>query len=210
MIEWLKTWVNQIIVAIIIAVIFELIIPNGKNKKYIKMMINLYVLFVLINPIITKFTNLNTMDLSQYDYDKYFNQTTVVDTSSSAKSEEIIKDTLKKSIQEDIKRKLSEQGYNIKSISINIDNNNYENINWIKISVIKKNNTDFNESNNILDVVPFGDSHSSSVQINSIRKVDINTNNIGESKKLRKNEKEKIKKILSKEYEISEEKIYIN
>ena len=34
MIEWLKDWANQIIVAIVIAIIFELIIPNGKNKKY--------------------------------------------------------------------------------------------------------------------------------------------------------------------------------
>ena len=41
MIEWLKDWANQIIVAIVIAIIFELIIPNGKNKKYIKMVINL-------------------------------------------------------------------------------------------------------------------------------------------------------------------------
>ena len=50
MIEWLKTWTNQIIVAVVIAVIFNLIIPNGKNKKYIKMIINLYILFILINP----------------------------------------------------------------------------------------------------------------------------------------------------------------
>ena len=34
MIEWLKDWANQIIVAIVIAIIFELIIPKGKNKKY--------------------------------------------------------------------------------------------------------------------------------------------------------------------------------
>ena len=59
MLGWLKGWVNQVIVAIIIAVIFELIIPNGKNKKYIKMIINLYVLFVLVNPIVSKFINLS-------------------------------------------------------------------------------------------------------------------------------------------------------
>ena len=56
MIEWLKNWTNSIIVAVIIAVIFELIIPNGNNKKYIKMVISLYVLFVILDPIISKFT----------------------------------------------------------------------------------------------------------------------------------------------------------
>ena len=67
MIEWLKNWTNSIIVAVIIAVIFELIIPNGNNKKYIKMVINLYVLFVILNPLISKFTNLNGIDINTKD-----------------------------------------------------------------------------------------------------------------------------------------------
>ena len=35
MIDFLKTWSNQIIVAVIIATILEMIIPDGNNKKYI-------------------------------------------------------------------------------------------------------------------------------------------------------------------------------
>ena len=209
MIEWLKTWASQIIVAIIIAVIFELIIPNGKNKKYIKMVINLYVLFVLINPIISKFTDLDSLDLSKYDYEKYLSQNTIVETSSSTKSEEIIKDTFEKSIKEDIQRKLSEQGYNVKNISINIDNNSYEKINWIKISVTNKNNYHNSEQNNV-GVALQGDPNGLLVQINTVEEININTNNDEENETLRESEKEKIKELISKEYEISEEKIKIN
>ena len=140
MIEWLKSWTNQIIVAVIIAVIFELIIPNGKNKKYIKMVINLYVLFVILNPIISKFTNSNEFDLSKYNYEDYFANTNSIETSSSLSSNDLIIDTTKKTIQEDIKNKLLEKWYKVTSISIDINNSDskYGKIEWIKLSVTKK------------------------------------------------------------------------
>lgn len=140
MVEWLKLWANQVIVAVIIAVIFELIIPNGKNKKYIKMVINLYVLFVLINPIISKFTNIEKIDLSKYNYEKYIDSNMTQETSSNLNSEEIIQNTYEKSLQEDIKKKLESNGYNASNISININNSseNYGQINWMKLSVTSK------------------------------------------------------------------------
>lgn len=140
MIEWLKVWANQVIVAVIIAVIFELIIPNGKNKKYIKMIINLYVLFVLINPIISKFTNIEKIDLSKYGYEKYIDSNMTQETSSNLNSEEMIQNTFEKSLKEDIKKKLETNGYNATNISININNSseNYGQINWMKLSVTSK------------------------------------------------------------------------
>ena len=224
MIEWLRTWANQIIIAIIIAVIFEMIIPNSKNKKYIKMVINLYVLFVLINPIISEFTDIDSLDLSKYDYKKYISQNTIV--VSSNKSEEIIKSTFEKSIKEDIQRKLKEQGYKVKSISINIDNSNYEKINWIRLSITNKNNYHNSEQKNVgvaqLDAYSScneqssnkasiqGDPNNVLIQVNTVEEINISTNNDKKNEDLRENEKKKIKKLISKEYEISEEKILIN
>ena len=103
MIEWLKDWANQIIVAIVIAIIFELIIPKGKNKKYIKMVINLYVLFVLLNPIVSKFNGISNLILSDFDYKKYIGEENSIQTSSTVKSDEIIKSTMENSIKQDIK-----------------------------------------------------------------------------------------------------------
>lgn len=207
MIEWLRTWANQIIIAIIIAVIFEMIIPNSKNKKYIKMVINLYVLFVLINPIISEFTDIDSLDLSKYDYEKYISQNTI--EVSSNKSEEIIKSTFEKSIKEDIQRKLKEQGYKVKSISINIDNSNYGKINWIRLSITNKNNYHNSEQKNV-GVALQSDPNNVLIQVNTIEEINISTNNDKKNEDLRENEKKKIKKLISKEYEISEEKILIN
>ena len=132
MIEWLKNWTNSIIVAVIIAVIFELIIPNGNNKKYIKMVINLYVLFVILNPLISKFTNLNGININTKDYERYFKGENVIETSVSLNSENLINNTAEKALKENIKSKLKENGYNVTSISINIDKESGQ-INQVKI-----------------------------------------------------------------------------
>ena len=81
MIEFIKTWVNQIIVAVIISTIIEMILPNGNNKKYIKMIIGLYVLFTIIQPIITKLTGKN-LNISDFNYQKYFDHD-ILETSSN-------------------------------------------------------------------------------------------------------------------------------
>ena len=52
MISFLSSWTEQIVLAVVIAIIIELILPNNKNKKYIQMVIGDYVLFNIISPII--------------------------------------------------------------------------------------------------------------------------------------------------------------
>ena len=73
MIIFIKTWVSQIIVAVIIGAIIELILPNGNNKKYIKMIIGMYVLFTIIQPVVTKITG-NNLEITNFNYKKYFDE----------------------------------------------------------------------------------------------------------------------------------------
>ena len=51
MIEFMSSWAEQIVLAVIVATIIELILPKNKNKKYIQMVIGIYVLFNIISPI---------------------------------------------------------------------------------------------------------------------------------------------------------------
>lgn len=203
MLEWLKIWANQLIVAIIIAVIFELIIPNGKNKKYIKMVINLYVLFVLINPIISKFNGDSNIDLSEFNYKNYLTSENSIKASANINSEDIIKNTFKKKVKEDIKNKLSSKGYNVISISIDINNNDseYGQINSIQISIEKDEGgdkqTDLPKNNSI-------------IQVNEIEEINIDNKTEEKDTNLRKKEIEEIKKIISEEYDISKENIEVN
>ena len=59
MISWFNSWAQGIILAVIIVTILEMIVPEGKNKKYIKIVMGVYITFTIISPIITKVTGNN-------------------------------------------------------------------------------------------------------------------------------------------------------
>ena len=42
MINVINRWMKQIIFAVVITIIIEMLVPEGKNKKYIKMITNIY------------------------------------------------------------------------------------------------------------------------------------------------------------------------
>ena len=68
MIEFISSWAEQIVLAVIVATIIELILPKNKNKKYIQMVIGVYVLFNIISPIIR---NKEKISVEEYNIDKY-------------------------------------------------------------------------------------------------------------------------------------------
>ena len=59
MLSFISSWAQQIIFAVIIGTILQMLLPEGKNKKYIKIVIGIYVLFAVISPVIGKSIDLN-------------------------------------------------------------------------------------------------------------------------------------------------------
>ena len=201
MIEWIKSWSNGIIVAVIIAVIFELIIPNGNNKKYIKMVISLYVLFVILDPIISKFTSLNGIEINTKEYEKYFDSKNTLETSTTLDSEKLINNTAEKRVKENISNKLKELGYKVESISININNESGQ-INRIVLSVRRNDNgTDDSEHLEL---------NNSIVKIDNVNEVNISSKDNIKKSNLRKSDIQKIKRLICKDYEVAEENIELS
>lgn len=101
MINFLSSWAEQVILAVIIATILELILPNSKNKKYVQMVIGVYVLFNIILPIIK---NKEKLVFSEIDLDKYITTSTKVEQSSmDARLEKIYLDELENNIKSKFK-----------------------------------------------------------------------------------------------------------
>jgi stage III sporulation protein AF len=101
MINFLSSWAEQVILAVIIATILELILPNSKNKKYVQMVIGVYVLFNIISPIIK---NKEKLVFSEIDLDKYITTSTKVEQSSmDARLEKIYLDELENNIKSKFK-----------------------------------------------------------------------------------------------------------
>ena len=210
MIIFLKSWVNQIIVAVIIATILEMLLPDGKNKKYIKMVIGIYVLFCIINPIITKATGKN-LDISNFNYEKYINKDVIETTSQDFENNnsKLIKQAYIDNIQNDIKSKMKQKGYEVLNIEVEIieDTDEYGKIQNVNLKLEKIENKEKNKKGNISE---------NTIKIENVN-INMNNNvinnqvsNVKEKLNISDDEKIEIIKFLSNEYSIDEHNIVIN
>lgn len=199
MITGLSNWAQQIIIAVIIVTIIELILPKGKNKKYIKMVLGIYILFTIISPILSNVTASN-LDLNNIEYEKYFNNTEQYENLQNnfeISNENMIKKTFENNIKKDIELKLKSIGYTVLSINTELEmkDDNYSDINKIEMTVKPYNNKDDKETklNNIyINKIEIGDS-----------------NNKEENSIISDKEKQIIQQFIAETYSVDKEKIII-
>lgn len=192
--EWIRSWAGQIIISVIIASILEMILPEGNNKKYIKMVIGVYVVFTIVSPVISKFTE-KPIDLDLDKYEEYIKQDTYV---SSNKIEQVREDNIQNIYEEnlkgDIKERLEEKGYEASNIKLSLDLENsksYGSIKKIEMKVIKK-----NQDENKIKMV-------NKIQIgNQIEKEQ-------DEEKLTNDQQKEVISILEEAYEITKEQVTI-
>ena len=51
MIGNLNTWIQSLLIAIAITTIVEMLLPNGTNKKYVKIVCSIYILYTILMPL---------------------------------------------------------------------------------------------------------------------------------------------------------------
>lgn len=195
MISWFNSWAQGIILAVIIVTILEMIVPEGKNKKYIKIVMGVYITFTIISPIITKVTG-NNFELDVSKYEDLFNSNSVQGANEiTSINNQSIENLYLNTIKTDIKTELDKEGYESKKINITADinvENEEAKIYKIDIEVTKKQNEK---------------------DIKKVNKVEIGNStdesNIEDSN-LSSGEVNKLKEVLAEKYEIEKEKIYIN
>ncbi len=67
MTEVISSWVKGLGLAIIVVSILEMLLPNNKTKKYIRMVMGIYVLFKIIAPFVKQETfNKDKFNLEEY------------------------------------------------------------------------------------------------------------------------------------------------
>lgn len=145
MILWIKQWAEGIVIAVIIATILEMLLPDNKNKKYINTVIGIYILFTIISPVITKITG------ASFNIEDYTNLDTKLATSYTMdniallESTSNVEDVYIKTLKEDIINKLKLKGYSTNYIDLKVNTtseNNYGEILgiYINISLLENSN----------------------------------------------------------------------
>ena len=196
MIEFLSSWAQGIIVAVIIATLIEMILPNSSSKKYVKVVIGMYILFTIVSPIIKKLggkdINLNTIDIEKYEQ-----QISKSDNTISRKFEDnntrSIKDIYVSNLKADISAKLKEKGYEIDTSDIQIkDDENYTR-EKITLKLIKMEQKQEKNNEIVINTVEIG---------NTISQKD--------SKTLSDDDKQEVKDYISETYDIDKKNINIS
>ena len=213
MINLISSWAEQIIIAIVVTSIIEMILPESKNKKYIKMVIGIYILFTIISPVVNKN---NLFDLQDLSLESFASTDKNIDVTKSKvvnqkSMDERLQELYIQELENNIKNKAKQEGFNVISCEVDAvlygDEENQE-IKKINLIISNENtNSDIKETNKKSDIQSI-----EKVEINvGLDKILGNSNYIesDEENNEASNSTKKLKEILSTYYEIDSKKIHI-
>ena len=216
MINFLSSWVKNLALALIIVSILEMILPNSKTKKYVKMVMGVYILFSIISPFIensSKF-NLNNLDLTSY-LEGIQETSSISEEVDQTSMDNRLNQIYKEELEKDITQKVEEKGYEVESCKvvahISQNDSGIEKI-TLKISgKISQNENNQENTTTIEDKII--------TEVQKIQKVDItfskNKENeeeqeVEEAIKITKTDIKIIKDLLISEYGVSEQCLKIS
>lgn len=193
MVTYISSWARQIILAVIVGIILEMILsPNSKNTKYIKTVIGIYVMYTIIVPGIN-LINGEKIDFSNIDYEKYFINTDIyaeMEENINEVAESNFKESYELKLKQDIEKKLHKKGFVVSSIKLKIelnrDSEEYGTIKEMKIGLSKKEET---KHEIVVNKVTIGEKEEKST--------------------ISENEKSEIKEFLKQEYGVDNKNIII-
>ncbi|MBO5349519.1 MAG: stage III sporulation protein AF [Clostridia bacterium] len=199
MIDWFRSWSKGIVMAVIIVTIIEMLLPDNTSKKYIKIIIGIFIVYTIISPVINQF--------SGEDISEYIEISEFVETSSNiVKSNEISQTTtssIKKiyiqNLENDLKTKLKAKGYVAGSISIIISNDESYNIEKIDIKIDEK-------------IAAAQEQKQTRTIVDNIKsvKVKIENNESQDNVIINENDKNEIKEYIKTTYEVDISKINVS
>lgn len=195
--NWISNWIQGIIIAVIIGTIIEMLLPEGNCKKYVKVVIGVYILFSIISPVITKVTGSEFRVSDIYDINSYIEASTKsTQDYAEINKENQIKQIYETNLKKDMKQKIEEKGYKVKSIFLELANDEQYTLKKINISLsLKEQNTEENDVKIVNEI--------------QISVADNNENQTGDVK-ISYKEQENLKTYLSSVYNLDKKDININ
>lgn len=203
MIKFLTNWIEGIVIAVVISSIFEMLLPKGNIKKYVKIALGIYIVFNIISPFLNnnfKLENIKETVPGYLENSKSFNEQK---KDSNTNLDKIYANTFEK----DIVKTIENEGFNVYKCNVKgTFDADKKNIGINKIEIIlysnkRENKTQKDEQENIIKIEG----------VNEVEDVEIN---IGKQKvlddgKINLKDIDTLRKFLSKRYEIDKDIIEI-
>lgn len=215
MINFLSSWVKNFALALIIVSILEMLLPNNKTKKYVKMVMGLYILFSIISPFIE---NSDKFSFDDSIYTKYVEEASSIDTEVNQTSmDNRLNEIYKEQLEKDIIQKIEKKGYEVEKCKVTAhiseDNSGIENITLkVKSKIEVKDNED-NDNSHKTDTIE----DKIVTEIQKIQKVEVDVSKNDkedttdqENTNVTKTDIKIIKEFLINEYGVSEQCLKIN
>ena len=195
--NWISNWIQGIIIAVIIGTIIEMLLPEGNCKKYVKVVIGVYILFSIVSPVITKVTGSEFRVSDIYDINSYIEASTKsTQDYAEINKENQIKQIYETNLKKDMKQKIEEKGYKVKSIFLELSKDEQYTLKKINISLsLKEQNTEENDVKIVNEI--------------QISVANNNENQTGDVK-ISYKEQENLKTYLSSVYNLDKKDININ
>ena len=190
--------------------ILEMLLPNNKTKKYIKMIMGLYILFSIISPFIQ---NGNIFNLENLDFNTYLKETQVTSSEKvgQTSTDKRLNEIYIEQLENDITQKLENKGYVVEMCDVDAyvsQESDNSGINKITLKINKTDEEKSTENNDNLENKLIS-------EIKKIQKVDIKidenqTSESEEKSNITKTDIENVKSFLISEYGVSKTCLKIN
>jgi stage III sporulation protein AF len=150
----MNSWAGGIIIAVIIISLIEMILPEGKNKKYIKVILGLFLLFTILSPIVTKISkqDFEINDVMENVLQENTKQYASISDEIADVNNQSIREVYLTNLKNDMKEKLKEKGYLAKSIEIELEDGEEYRIKSVNLVVTKYQEESENSVNEIVAV----------------------------------------------------------
>ena len=199
MIDMISNWAGELVIALVIVTLIEMLLPDNKIKKYVKTVIGLYIVFCIISPFINKEKFAEILEDTEKSLEKIQIENQVYSKLESSDSS--IQSLYIQEFEKDVIKTVEKLGYKVKKCEVNI-----------QIDATKENAGI--HAINLKIWTKTSDLDNANIEIEEVQKVEISINDKKEGNNNDTiNETEdtkKVKQFLSEHYEINEDKITIN
>lgn len=205
MIEGIKVWIKNIVTVIILISFLEILMPEGKIKKYLKLIFGFIVMLIILNPIIDFINDNNELENEVFKISSELTKKeySFINSNIENKQVEQLASLYKNRIEEDIVFRV-ESKYDVKvtSVSVEIDSSTEEKMGEIKRLELSVSEKKDNPKQEAIPIVK--------IDVSDSQQDDIQNNNTVEEKDLNNGLIKKIQEDISNIYSLDDDKVVVS